>query len=49
MSWILLEQVKRNNAWTIIESEYETEDEATYQGMCDKAAKVCAWYEVYHS
>lgn len=49
MSWILSEQVKTDKAWTLQEYEYETEEEALCRGMYDKAANICAWYEVYHS
>lgn len=50
MSWVLSEQKQKNNgAWTCQEYEFETEDEAEYQGRCDKAAGHCKWFEVFHS
>lgn len=49
MSWILSEQIKTDKGWIVQDSEYETEDEAVYQGRCDQAADICKWFEVYHS
>ena len=49
MSYILSEQVQINGVWVERNYEYETEEEAFYQGACDKAAGDCKYYEVYHS
>jgi len=50
MSWILAEQQRKDDGgWDCLYHEFETEEEAEYQGRCDKAAGQCKWFEVFHS